>query len=195
MRTLALTFASLTLVPALAAANSCPINQPLFESSNIPLGCPVVVHVRASHAATFQPILIADRDGQDVDITGTVDQRTETLPVTFLEYDADCNESLVPRDEPFVRYEIQLAVDARVGDAVHGTGVVVIDAGPCPAAMPPANYSCSDTGVCSRPDADGDGIPDSEEEGGCTAGGGGSLGLGLALLALVSRRRSRIARS
>lgn len=193
MRTLSLAFAALTLVPALAAANSCPINVPLVESYNVPLGCPAVLHVRASSAASFMPVLIADRGGQDVDITGSVDERTETLPITFLEYDADCNESFVPRDEPFIRFEIQLAADARVGDEVRVPGIAVIAAGPCPAAMPPANYACSDTGVCSRPDADGDGIPDADEDSGCSAGGGGSLGLAFALLALVCVRRPRTA--
>lgn len=190
MRTLAF---ALTLIPSLAAANSCPINSPLVETYNVPLGCPVVVHVRASRAATFAPTLIADRGGQNVNITGTVMDYPETLPVTFLEFDADCNESQVPRDEPFIRYEIQLAADARVGDEVRDPGIAVVAAGPCPAAMPPSNYSCSDTGECRRPDADGDGIPDSEEDGGCSAGGGSSLGVGLALLALVRRRRSQIA--
>lgn len=194
MRTTALVVSVLLAVPALASANSCPINTPLVEAHSIPLGCPVVVHVRASHAAAFAPVLIANRGGQEVDITGTVDERAETLPVTFLEYDADCTESLVPRDEPFVRFEIVLGADARVGDEVWSPGIVVSAAGPCPAAMPPANLGCSDTGVCSRPDADGDGIPDAEEAGGCSTGGGSSLGLGFALLAfaaLVSVRRTR----
>lgn len=152
-----------------------------------------MVHVRASHATTFQPLLIADRDGQTVDITGSVEDQDETLPVTFLEYDADCNESLVPRDEPFIRFEIQPGAGAQVGDVVSSLGFTVVAAGPCPAAMPPTTYSCSDTGVCQKPDSDGDGIPDSEEDGGCSAGGVGSLGVGLALLALMGRRRSRIA--
>jgi uncharacterized protein (TIGR03382 family) len=191
MRTLA--FAVALLVPAVAGANSCPINHPLVESYTVPLGCSVVIHVRGSHSSGFAPILIADRGGENIDITGTVDTRTETLPITFLEYDADCNESFVPRDEPFVRHEIQLAGTAQVGDQVHYPAISVVAAGPCPAAMPPVNYSCSDTGVCSPPDADGDGVPDAEEDGGCSAGGGGTLGLGLALLALVGRRRSRTA--
>lgn len=191
MRTLSLAFASLSLlaVPRIASANSCPINNPLVESYDVPLGCPAVVHVRASHAATFMPVLVAERGGQQVDITGSVDERTETLPITFLEYDADCNESFVPRDEPFVRFEIQLAANAQVGDVVRSPGIAVIAAGPCPAAMPPANYSCSDTGVCMLPDENGNGIPDRDEDGGCSASGGGSIGLSFALLALLARRR------
>lgn len=196
MRYLAFAFATLLLAPALASANSCPINVPLVETSQIPLGCPVVVHVRGLYVAGYTPSVVASRNGAEVDITGAVAQSNETLPITFLEYDAACTESFVHRDEPFVRFEIQLA-GAQVGDQAS-PGISVVAAGPCPAPAPPADYSCSDNGGCSLPDTDGDGIPDVDDtdpdaadDGGCSAGGTSSLGLSFALLALVLRRRAR----
>jgi len=195
MRSLHLACAALVslAIPQLAAANSCPINTPLVETYEVPLGCPVIVHVRATHAASFTPSLIASRGGTPVDITGAVQQRGETLPIHFLEYDEQCTESIVTRDEPFVRYEIAMA-GAQVGDITRAPDVLVVAAGPCPAPAPPVDYGCSDTGLCSLPDADGDGIPDAEEDGGCTAAPNPGSFLGAILLAIAialggSRRR------
>lgn len=188
---LALALATLAS-PRLATASSCQILTPSVENTEVPLGCPVIVH--AADRITFEPRLIAIRytssTPEEIDVTGAVVETAETLPVSFYVHDEACTETIEVRDEPFLRYEIQMA-GAEVGDSVRVAGaggmLTVTAAGPCPG--PEAlSLSCTEAGVCTLPE------DDTDDDGGCNTTGSapGSLGLlGLGVGLLLAKRRRR----
>lgn len=182
-----------------AEASGCFLG-PYPLTTDVAVGCPVVVlHHATSHP--WAPIVTVRRDGQDLDVTGAIDQTTISLEV---EYDLlGCDGQVESRDfrtEAYDRFVVTLA-DVQAGDVLFVDGIpagTVQTSGACVVAEVPAPF-CSGT---SPAGCDEELPPPSchscTETVGCNAGGAagaaGLPGLGLALLGLlarVGRRRAR----
>jgi len=189
MRSLLLVgFAVISLQSTTATASDCYLG-PFVAPIDTPSGCPLY----AWHHAAEQPAPPAVhvmRNGQMVNVAGTIEKTTTTLGVEWPEY--DCKGVVTgtsTTDEAYDMYRVQitgalvgeqLIVDGQMAGryAASGSCIQPIDPLPVCSQLPPP---CP--GVGEGEDTDG---------GGCDAGGGnGALAFGLFALGLVLARARR----
>lgn len=184
---------ALALLAAREASASCVIEPAIFGgSTDVPLGCPVVVYDQFMSAT---PQVFANRPGGGVDVTGTFATENTLLDVHFTGISIDC----VPIDHllpvGFSVHTITLS-GAQVGDVltIDGYGVgTVVASGACPAAMPLLPVCIEGVPGCDEVDPPDDAPPDDDDPtgdgGGCSSAPGGGLVIALAMAFLRRRRR------
>lgn len=192
--------AALAALPRPASANQCNIYETHSAPTELPLGCPLTVYLHPDVVGAFQTDLQAVRGQSTVPLTATHTEAVQSIDVAWRHYPTPVNCDLlpavnVPTDFHVLTFDI---ADAQVGDQVVvsiAALTTVVDAGPCPTAMPPAMFcddpiqSCGDAGV----DPPGDPITPSggtSKGGGCSASGTPGLAC-LALAGLMALRRRR----
>ena len=187
MRTLSILvalFAVITLQPAPAAASGCYLG-PFVADIDVPSGCEVFAWHQTATQPTA-PAVYVMRDGQMVDVAGTIIKETTTLGVEWPEYNCKGEvTSVMTRDETYDLYRIsldgallgeELIVDGQPAGKIAASGSCFQPIQPVPVCgmLPPA---------CGEEDEDTGG-------GGCnTSGRDGALAMGLLALALVLRAR------
>lgn len=179
-----------------AEANSCSLYHPAVASTEVPIGCPVVLFAHEDVGLTDLVATVRGDDGQPVDVTGAITRDRTMLKVPWHLYEPKtCEEHAIETVETFDVLSIELegvAVGAVVTLQGLGGEVHIVDAAATCPTTPPAFY-------CNEPVCTPEGGWDyDDDEGGCnTSGSNAGLGLALALLAIARGRftPSRTARA
>ncbi|HWO25143.1 MAG TPA: MYXO-CTERM sorting domain-containing protein [Kofleriaceae bacterium] len=174
------------------AAAVCDIAGPyLGTGTKLPLGCPL--HVYSGFNGTGEPFIpkvTVLRGGAYADATGAITRNMEQISVTTTFVNCQLQPSnmmttIMPYDHLAITPQ-NVQVGEQIGFSSDWlTGIEIVAAGPCAAPILP-QPACTETPFCGSP-------PPFEdfEQSDCSAGGGGGLALGLALLGLCAARRRR----
>jgi len=175
---------------SVAEANICNLYQQQ-QFGQLGIGCPVTVFALPEITPVFPEVT---RNG--VVVSPTLVQDQLTLKVTFEHYESldSCTLNQTSENRTFNRYVLTWT-DLQPGDSVQVDGgePFVVSAGAC--ETPEPWFFCQDDiQFCDWPpedDKDRDGIPDDEEESGCTATSSAPSWLVLVPLIAFARRRRR----